>query len=504
MNPLFSTKSRSCWYLSAVAILLGLFPSLIKLLYYPHNIGSDDAYIHLQVARNVVSGHGWGLNLNAPENLSSSPAFTSLLILISLLTSHVISAMQVLSSIASFVGLLLIYLTVRLETNSEFIALISEASAALSCNLWRWNGTVMEATIAFFIVSLLMFQLSQRRLDSQYHFILGVISGLATLLRPELLLAAFFCVLVIAVRVRSGRKVVSVGIFIAGVAVTLAPWIAFARANFNAYLPTTFYAKSIPHLIVWNQAILKQMLELTGESFLWPTLLISGLFIRLLRSRLEIFWQAYLLPAGLLLSVTSFYYLKTPGLESPGRYMLPFLPCAAVLLGLISSDSAFSWNHILYIRMAMIVVVLQLATSLVINQVYLAPILASFESEYGESMRSAADFIAHRVHSPNESVLVEVDVGLLAYRANGRFRIYDGGGLASPELIHLAPADQVQAVQPDYVIESQGDEAAEWNGKDGGRLRSIWHRRYRQHSISQSIPYLFANIYSSSLNQTKH
>jgi hypothetical protein len=37
--------------LSVVAILLALISSLIKLLYYPHNIGSDDAYIHLQIVR---------------------------------------------------------------------------------------------------------------------------------------------------------------------------------------------------------------------------------------------------------------------------------------------------------------------------------------------------------------------------------------------------------------------------------------------------------------------
>jgi hypothetical protein len=74
-------------------------------------------------------------------------------------------------------------------------------------------------------------------------------------------------------------------------------------------------------------------------------------------------------------------------------------------------------------------------------------------------------------------------------------------GLASPELIHLTPAQQLQLLQPTYLIESQGDQAVEWDRKDGGRLHSIWYRRYKQHSISQGIPYLFANIYSTSLGQ---
>jgi hypothetical protein len=124
--------SRNYRSLNITAILLALIPSLIKLLYYPHNIGSDDAYIHLQIARNVLSGHGWGLNAEMPVNMSSSPAFTLLLIFISTLTVHAIPAMQILSCLASTSGLLFIYWTVHSETGSENIGLISEASAALS------------------------------------------------------------------------------------------------------------------------------------------------------------------------------------------------------------------------------------------------------------------------------------------------------------------------------------------------------------------------------------
>jgi hypothetical protein len=170
----------------------------------------------------------------------------------------------------------------------------------------------------------------------------------------------------------------------------------------------------------------------------------------------------------------------------------------AVCFGLILYDSTLGTNSRRWAGIAAITIGLQSATSLAINQIYLAPALQRFENEYADTMRAAANYIASRTQSPAETVLAEVDVGVLAYAANGRFRIYDGGGLASPELIHLTPAEQVQLLQPAFLIESQGSEAAEWDGKEGGRLRSIWHRRYVQHSVSQSIPYLFANVYSSS------
>jgi hypothetical protein len=480
------------------ALILALIPSLIKLFYYPHNIGSDDAYIHLQVARNVISGHGWGLNANTPVNLSSSPAFTLLLVLVSAMTVHIIAVMQALSCLASTLGLLLIYRTVHSETGSEPIGLLAEASAALSCNLWRWNGTVMEASIAFLAVALLLFQLRKRQLSSKQSLCTGVIVGFAILLRPELLLAAALCPLISAFYSKPGHRSGSAALLLAGAAVVVAPWTIFAQLQFHSILPTTFFAKSLPRPVIWNPVITKQMLELAGESFLWPTLLMAALSIHLFLRRAKLSWQRYLLPAALLLSVIAFYYLKTPGLESPGRYMLPFLPCAAVLLGLLLDDSMHGIDGRRLLTIAAIAAMLQATTSLAINQVLLAPSLQRFESEYGAAMRSAADFIAGHTRSPRETVLAEVDVGLLAYAANGRFRIYDGGGLASPELSHLAPAKQVQLCQPAFLIESQGEEQEEWDRKDSGRLRSIWYRRYRQHGLSQRAPYLFANIYSTS------
>jgi hypothetical protein len=288
---------------------------------------------------------------------------------------------------------------------------------------------------------------------------------------------------------------------LAGAVVVVAPWAIFAQHQFHSILPTTFFAKSVSHLILLNPVIVKQMSELAGESFLWPAILMAALAIRLFARRAELSWQRYLLPAALLPSVMAFYYLKTPGLESPGRYMLPFLPCAAMLLGLLVCDASRGLGRQRLLAIIAITVTLQTATSFAINQFFLAPSLQRFESEYGDTMRSAADFIASRAQSPKETVLAEVDVGLLAYAAHGRFQIYDGGGLASPELRHVSPAQQVQLCQPTYLIESQGDEQAEWDGKDSGRLHSLWYRRYRQHGLSQRTPYLFANIYSTSLTQ---
>jgi hypothetical protein len=504
-SPISAKNSSETFYQlcnpNVAAVILALLPSAIKLLYYPHNIGSDDAYIHLQVARNILSGHGWGLNPDIPVNMSSSPAFTLLLTLVSALTTHAIPVMQMLSCLASFLGALLIFITVHSETKSVSIGLASEAVAALSCDLWRWNGTLMEASFAFFIVALFLFLARGTRITLWRQLGTGLVAGLAILLRPELSLATALYAVISSPRTDPRRRIPSLLAFFAGSACLVLPWIFFSRRSFNSWLPTTFYAKSVPHLILWNPHLLKQMLELTGESFFWPALTMAWLISVLIWQRSRPDWQPYLLPVGLLLSVIGFYYLKTPGLESPGRYLLPFLPCAALIFGLILRDSASYIGYKRLLAIASTVAALQFATSLAINQIFLAPTLQRFESEYADTVRSAANYLAGRIRSPQETVLAEVDVGVLAYAANGRFRIYDGGGLASPELARLTPAEQVQLVQPAYLIQSQGARTAEWEATMEGRLHSIWSRRYKQHSISQRPPYLFANIYAVSFDQ---
>lgn len=278
----------------------------------------------------------------------------------------------------------------------------------------------------------------------------------------------------------------------------MAPWLFFSRKTFGSYLPTTFYAKSLHGVLLWNSLIVKQMVELVAESLLWPAVLFAVAVGVLCVRRGAVAWRRFVLPVGLLLSVVGFYYLKTPGLESPGRYVLPLLPCAAVMLGLAFFEATRVMSSQRWIVVAVVVGVLQGMTSLAINQIYLMPTLTQFEDQYGAAMRAAATFVAGRVRSSDSGVLVENDVGVLAYTANG-FHVWDGGGLASPELVGLSIPEQIRLVHPAYVVESQGLRAEEWERQDDGRLRTVWMRRYRQHGLAADATYFFVNVYSNSV-----
>src|SRR5579862_8970564 len=167
------TKPRVYWLVLALAVV----PAIVKWLCYPGNLGSDDAYIHLQIAHNFASGLGWGINPGQPVNLSTSPAFTLLVVAVERAApQHVVALTQILSASAVVLGLVLIFATLLAETGSIGAALLAEAAAAFSVNLWRWNGSVMEATFAFAVVATTLYLNRRDAPKSAWRFLaLGVI-----------------------------------------------------------------------------------------------------------------------------------------------------------------------------------------------------------------------------------------------------------------------------------------------------------------------------------------
>jgi hypothetical protein len=98
-------------------------PLLVKLFCSPHYFGSDDSYIHLQVARNLISSRLWGINPGVRCNLSTAPLFTLLLAsTLYIFHSFTTVAMQVAACIATTAGLVAIFLRIESTTKGNYIA----------------------------------------------------------------------------------------------------------------------------------------------------------------------------------------------------------------------------------------------------------------------------------------------------------------------------------------------------------------------------------------------
>lgn len=487
-------QKRAATRTSVAILIVCLLPLLIKLFYYPHNIGSDDSYIHLQVARNIATGQGWGVNPGVSVNVSTSPLFTLVVAALDLIApSHVAVLAQAISALAAIFGLLLVYLRTRFDTGLDWAAFVAAFSLACSCNLWRWNADVMEATLGFFWVALVLFLFGSRRASVAQCLLRGFVLGLAVLTRPEMALMCALCFALTAVF--DPHRWRSLAGMIAGFAIPVTPWVLFCEHLFGKILPTTFYAKATTYLIFWNPIIPRQFAWLIAESFLWPALLFA-VILAIVRFKMpRPVLEKALLPAGLLLGIGAFYYLRTPALESTGRYLLPFFPCAGYLLGLLLPVALVKLQPRALAWLVGVAMLLHLVTSLAINQIYIAPTLKAFQSEYRAAMADAADYlVAHT--QPSDRVLIHSDIGVVSYEARGRFVIADGGALASPELRGLTVPGQIQVSKPRYLLESFGISPGDLAPLIPG-LKPVWSRRFKQHGLAAAldVPYWVSNIY---------
>jgi hypothetical protein len=499
-------RDRPVWpWVTAMALL----PALVKALCYPHNIGSDDAYIHLRIATNFIHGLGWGINPHQPVNLSSSPGFTLLLAAACRWTTHGIIVAQGLSCAAVVAGLILIYLAVEAETRSRRSALFAELAAALSVNLWRWNGALMEATFAFAAVAATLF-LFRRDAANRWPRLLtaGLVLGICALLRPEMGILIVLAFAVQAMRSSPARRLHDGAWLLLGLLLVVSPWCWFAMRQFGSLVPTTFAAKSSSGLILLNPRLTVQFGKSLAESVLFPVLLVAVLLLWIMLQRLgsttakphatsTVHPSSYILPAGWVVGLFAFYYLKTPVLQSTGRYVLPLLPCQAAILGLLWA-TVESRLSTLQLRFTAGMLAAQAVFAIVLNAIVIMPVLQRFEGQYGATMRAAADEVAHRTEgSPNRRVLVETDIGVLSCEANGRFEIYDGGALATPSLRGLSLRQQIQRVHPAYVIQSLASAPGGMGPQTTDILDETWERRFRQHGVSESIPFYYTVIFRS-------
>jgi hypothetical protein len=483
----------------ALVAALVLVPACIKLLVYPHYLGSDDAYIYQQVARNIYLHGFWGVNPGVRCSLSTSPLFTIIEVIAHLIfRTHDVPAMQVLSCLTTAAGLLAIFLRVFKTTAGNWTAaVLGLGAAAFATNLWRWNGTLMETSFAFGAVALTLLCFTDMHFTPRRALFTGVLLGFNVLLRPELFLFGGTCIVLTLWLAPAAGKMKVLAAMVAGMLAPLVAWAIFAQNYFGAILPTTYRAKTIHGLILWNPIILKQYGQLMVLSLFWPTLLLVAVIFALR----GVFApkNARSLPVHLALPVLSlipfaaFYYLRLQELESPGRYLLPYFPLACVALAELFAFAAALKPKKRWGRVAIAVLALHAVTSLYLNARYIAPALNAFHGQYFTAMQDATEYLAAHTQ-PGDRVLVELDIGVVAWIDDGRFVIADGGGLASPELAHKSPEEAIAIVRPRYLLQSRGNAVGDWQVLQVP-LELRWHEGYDDAGVSTSQE-LYANIYA--------
>ncbi len=470
----------------SLVILVALVPWIMRAVYYPTYPGADDAFIHMAIVDSLLETGTWGINPGETVHLSTSPLFTLVFLALSFLSRDLLTMGAIVSVCLVAGAVTLTFLIAERRLKSFFPSLAIAGIAATNIHLWRWTGTFMEATFAYFLVVLNVYLHLSIDGRTGRSIVQGVLLGLTALVRPELALLplALLAHGLVSDRAMTLRRLSWVVLGVLAVAV---PYVLWSNAYFGSVLPTTFYAKTSGSMELANFDVAKQLAQVvaSGLPALALVAVLAAVLARKSDSRAEQGDALLFLLVPLLGFL--FFYLKTPMLQSAGRYFLPFLATLPLLAIPMVQRARLSPSLVVGC------VVIQAGTALFLNTTRIAPVLRGMWDGYVATMREGAQTIKARVPEGND-VLVYYDIGVVSWELKGAKRIVDGGALASPELKGLQLDEMVAKTGVKYVFESLGNPEypIEFEGRPS---KILWERSFRSHGVENPDRTYVARLY---------
>ncbi len=412
----------------------------------------DDAWIHFQFARNLARGDGFAFNPGQPTAGSTAPLWTLLLAGVYAAGGRFPLAGQILSAVSFLVTLAATYRLTKAITGRRWAAGLAAAVAAVNGRL-AWAGLSALETPLFAALSLIAIgsHVTQVKSD-RYPPQTAALFGLATLTRPEGLL--LFALSMVDFALRSTRQqpasesrapsqgfppTLYVSRLASGVlpavavfAVLVLPYTLFSLATAGHPLPNTFSAKTTfnfrPDLAFLSLA--SRYLILDNPLLLPFVLLGVGALIQ--RARLLSVWSVGLPLVYAFLHATLYQH---------GRYLIPLIPCNAVLgvAGLLAARRLalrrnWRWHG------SAATLLLLVAALAIGGTAWRLPTTARLYAQDVQNINQMHVAIGQWVaeQTPAEALLALNDIGAITYVSQRR--IVDLAGLVTPQVIPLLRA----------------------------------------------------------------
>lgn len=432
------------------------------------NYVTDDTYIHMCYARNLVEHGEMSFNVGDPTYGATSPLWIFLIAGLMKLGIAPLLATKILGISAGLLTLLIfdkILAAFSVPPNWRWWSLLLVASDA-----WflRWSFSGMETPLAG---AMLLLLLMPALVPSISWLAWGVVAGLATLVRPEFMLlwpVALYWHLWACNEI--GSRTLPLFKSILGFLMIYGPWLGYANSVFGRMSPETAAAKSYGldfDLFSLAESIIRSIEELGAiQGILW--LAIIPLFVIVFRSSKRISGTpAYknrvvvaLIALGWVAVLVGGYALKKVWIIS--RYLSPLLPVMLLTtLGLIAflrqrlpDNGARVFNVLLGGA-----VVLTICWNGFVTVAMVKPHADKFSAGVEECFIGTGQWISE--NTPEGSLIAAHDIGALGWESNRK--IIDLAGLVSPEILELgrnvgfeimvASGAWLSATKPDYVYD---------------------------------------------------
>jgi hypothetical protein len=438
----------------SVLVVLALAVPLAVLLTSERRIAGaagfplDDAWIHLQFARNLAEGAGFSFNPGVPVAGSTAPLWTLLLGAAFALAGPSIVIVKVIG-VAVTLAAALITRQAALAWGASGPAALAAALAVLWTGPLAWGSlSGMEVPLAAMLVAAALWAHAHGRL-----FLTALFAALAPLARPESI------VLLPLLALSRPPTVRRLGAFVGLAALVLAPAVAFSLMTVGAPVPATAAAKIEGGLLGWlagvheplTRLLVTRPLHFAREwiAWLWTTHVLLPIA---LVPAVIVVWSrvgpALGLPALALiahpLAMALLAPYRGPGFQE-GRYSAHLLPLAFVVLAAALGPT---WTR----RRG------------VVAAVWLSLALASLvpaATRYGwavQNINAMQVRLGHWVAAnvPRHGRVALNDIGAIGYIS--RRPVIDLMGLVTPEIIPYRREGESGVLRfigeqcPDYVI----------------------------------------------------
>jgi hypothetical protein len=430
-----------------VGIVIPLLVLLVLMLPLKNGF-TDDGYIHIQYARNIVNHGEYSFNPGEVSFGTTSPLW----VMVQAALGRVLGTGEVLiatsraaSWLAGFAAVACMFLFAR-ELGLQMITALC-CSLLLAVHAWfvRWTALGMESSSAVLAVIAVGIA-SVAALESRRHAcLLGLFMAFAALLRPEayLLVPVYLCAVLARGR-RNDWGCVLRTLLVYGFLV--GPWLAFAKYHIGSFVPNTAGAKSggvvlDPVMFIKKfEPVVKIVASTDGVAAL---LVVASLVICRKRSKMLSDTRRFLIFWVVALPVAYVFF----DIQVLSRYMLLTAPFT-IVLGLggleelverVRSGRGDAGKG----RLATVVVT---AVALVANVAFyfavVVPPSAAFSHDLTHNLRGLALFV--KDNSEEGAVVAAADIGYLAFYSERR--VLDLGGLVDDETFALREAHTYEEI----------------------------------------------------------
>ena len=409
----------------------------------------DDAWIHFQFARNLARGDGLSFNPGQPTSGSTAPLWTLLLAGVYAIGGRFPVAGQVLSAACYLVLLVATYTLAKQLTGQCWAAWLTGMVVAINGRM-VWAGLSALETCLFAALSLLAIgaHLSDKT-QHRYRLRTAAIFGLAALSRPEgYLLFALAMVdytwsilritdhgLPLANYVSRAIRRFPLLPIILFTAIIL-PYLLFSFQTSGSLLPNTYHAKATVGLLPDREfrdfLSIGAVYLILDNPLLLPFFLL-GLVLLIQRAPLLSLWCF-----GLSLA----YAFIRASLYQHGRYLMPLIPCNAVVAvwGLLEAAKLARRRRPTLIAMiqrklgGLRVSVVLLALLIIAGTVWRLPVMASQYARNVSDIDRMHVALGHWVdeNTSPDAVVALNDIGAITYISERE--VIDLAGLVTPEI----------------------------------------------------------------------